>query len=100
MAKMNISSAFKETEKGIQGIVNVGFAALIGLILLGSILSAVTSGAITLPTAFNTVLNAQDATMSAYFTTGLTVVGTIVGLIVVVVLIKLFRGGDKNGAMA
>ena len=98
-SKMNISGAFKETEKAISGIVAVGFVALIGLILLGSVLNAVTSGSITLPTGFNSVLNAQDTTMSGYFTTGLTVVGTIVGLVVVVVLIKLFRGG-KGGDMA
>ena len=97
--KLDIKGAFKETENAVQGIVNIGFVALLGIILLGSVINAVTSGSITLPTGFNTVLNNQDTTMSGYFTTGLTVVTTIVSLIVVVVLIKLFKGKDK-GSMA
>jgi len=100
--KIDIKKAFKSVTEAVEGIVAVAFAATLGVILVGTLIFAVTGGQINLPTAFNAVLNGFDATMSAWFSSTIAIVATIVALVVVVVLVVLFgykkyMGGKGKG---
>jgi len=88
---IDIKGAFKTVNEAMRGILQVGIITAIAVIILGVLINAVTGGSITLSTAFNTLLNTLDATMAGWFTNAIPVVLTIVGLIVVVVLAKLFK---------
>jgi len=96
---VDIKTAFNTVKEAFDGITAIGKTAVIGLIVLGTLIGAVTTGSITLPTAFNTVLAAFATTMSAWFTSGVGVVTTIIALVVVVVLVKLFKKGKDGDAI-
>jgi len=101
MASINLKDAFKSVKDAFDGIQSTALTIVIALIVVGSVMGAVTTGAIPLPTAFNAVLTALVTTISGWFTTGSAVVTTVVALIVVVVLIVLFRNGkDSSGSIA
>lgn len=100
---IDIKKAFKTVSDALKGIQGVALIAVIGVIVIGSIIGAVTDGSISLPTNFNTTLSGFDETMSGWFTSGTAVITTIVALIVVVVLIALFsskKGKGGSGDMA
>ena len=99
--KIDIKKAFKAVVEAVDGTVAVAFAAVIGVILVGTLIYSVTGGQITLPTGFNTVLHGFDTTMSAWFSSTIGVVTTIIALVVIVVLVVLFgykkyMGGGKG----
>jgi hypothetical protein len=75
---------------------------VIGVIIGGVLINAVTGGSIDVSSGFNTVLNSLDSTTSGWFTTMALVGTTIVGLVVVAVIVILFRkyvslGGKGKG---
>jgi len=101
--KMDLKGAFKQAIQSVGLLLAFMILIVISVIIGGVLINAVTGGNITLSTNFNTVLNSLDSTTSAWFTTVVAVGTTLVGLVIVVVIVRLFRkylkmgGGGKGG---
>ena len=102
MAKIDLKKAFKTATEALDGVTNVGVYLAMAVIVVGSIIYAVTGGSITLSSGFNTVLNSLDTLISGWFTTLGSTVGTIVALVIVGVIavlfgMKMLGGKGKKG---
>jgi len=105
--KIDLKGAFRAAIIAVGLTLAFMILAVISVIIGGVLINAVTGGSITLSSGFNTVLNSLDTTTSAWFTTLVLVGTTLVGLVIVVVIVILFRkyvqmgqGGVKNGGNA
>lgn len=94
---MDIKKGFKSLREGVDGVLSVGILIVIGIIVMGVLIGAVTGGDISLSSGFNTVLNNLDSTMSAWFTTLTSTAGIVVGLVLVVVVLAFFGGWIGKG---
>lgn len=94
---MDIKKGFRTLTEGVNGVMAVGILIVIGIIVMGVLIGAVTGGDISLSSGFNTVLNNLDSTMSAWFTTLTSTAGIVVGLVLVVVVLAFFAGWINKG---
>lgn len=94
---MDVKKGFRSLREGLDGVLSVGILIVIGIIVMGVLIGAVTGGDIALSSGFNTVLNDLDTTMSGWFTTLTSTAGIVVGLVLVVVVLAFFGGWIGKG---
>ena len=100
--KMDLKGAFRSAIDSVGLLLAFMILVVISVIIGGVLINAVTGGNITLSGNFTNVLNGLDSTTSAWFTTVVAVGTTLVGLVIVVVIVRLFRkylsmGGKGKG---
>lgn len=95
---MKISEGFKEIAKSMPYIREIAVGLVITVLIVGVFVYQSTSGSINVGSTSNTSLLAIETGMSTWNTNIVSVVGTVVGLIILYVIMKLMGNKDKKGS--
>jgi len=97
--KMNISQAVDEGKKIASGIGALAITLLILLVVVGAISYVVLNGNIQTTDILKSALNNTSGRIAGWFTIIVTAIGSVLGLFIIVVLVRVFRdflGGNKG----
>jgi len=94
---VSVSGGFKEVAKSVPYIKEIAVSLIMTLLIVGVFVYQATSSSIDVGSTTNTAMVAVETGLSGWSTSLIAVIGTIIGLIVLVVIMKLL-GGNKKGS--
>ena len=94
---VDIVSGFKQVAKSMPYIRTIAVSLILTILIVGVFVYQSTSGSISVGSTTNTALVAVETGLSSWNTSIIAVVGTVIGLIVLVVIMKVL-GSKKEGS--